>query len=86
MLRPTVRYRAISMELAADLDAHTVEMHIVTDSSESIVIICPRASILAIQEHIEKMAKACPEIATWSDQHHGKRNHAESPRQPSTWR
>jgi hypothetical protein len=74
------------MELAADLDAHTVEMHIVAESSESIAIVCPRDSILAIQEHIEKLAKECPEIATWSDQHHGKRNHAESPRQPSTWR
>ncbi len=64
----TTRYRAVSMELAAYLDAHTVEMRILTDTGATIAIVCPRDSIFAVQRHIEQIGKACPEIATWSDQ------------------
>jgi hypothetical protein len=62
-----IRYRAVSMELAAYLDAHTVEMHIVTDTGEAVVIVCPRDSIFAIQQHIAQIGAACPEILSWSD-------------------
>ena len=62
-----VRYRAVSMEFAADLDAHSVEMHVRTDTGKTIAVVCPRNSIFAVQKHIEQMAQACPEIATWSD-------------------
>jgi hypothetical protein len=78
MLQPAARHRAISMELAAYLDAHTVEMHIVTDTGKTISIVCPRDSIFAIQKHIEQMGKACPEIATWSDQYRDKLNSVEA--------
>lgn len=66
---PPVRYRAVSMEFAAYLDARNVEMKIVTDTGAAIAIVCPRDSIFAIQKHIEQMALACPEIATWSEQY-----------------
>lgn len=62
-----VRYRAVSMEFAANLDAHNVEMRILTDTGQVIAIVCPRDSIFAVRKHIEQIAKACPEIATWSD-------------------
>jgi hypothetical protein len=61
------RFRAVSMEFAAYLDARTVEMHILTDTGQSIAVICPRDSIFAIQEHIGQMRDECPEIATWSE-------------------
>jgi hypothetical protein len=64
----SLQYRAVSMELAADLDARNVEMRIRTDTGRMVAIVCPRASIFAVQKHIEQMAKACPEIETWSDQ------------------
>lgn len=73
------RYRAVSMEFAAYLDAQNVEMHIVTDKGETIVIVCPRDSIFAIQKHIEQLAKACPEIATWSDQYNAELRRPEDP-------
>jgi hypothetical protein len=60
-----LRYRAVSMELAAYLDGHFVEMHIQTDTGRTICIACLRDSILAVQRHIEQMAQDCPEIATW---------------------
>jgi len=63
------RFRAVSMEFAAYLDAHTVEMHILTDTGQSIAIVCPRDSIFAVQKHIGEMRDACPEIATWSRDH-----------------
>ena len=58
-------YRAVSMELAADLDAHNVEMHILTGTGKTIAVICARDSIFAVQKHIEELSKACPEIASW---------------------
>jgi len=63
------RYRAVSMELAAYLDARNVEMHILTDTGETLTVVCPRDSIFAVQRHIEQMGRACPEIVTWSDQY-----------------
>ena len=78
ILPPTsLRVRAVSMEFAAYLDARTVEMHILTDTGQSIAVICPRDSIFAIQEHIGQMRAACPEIATWSNDYSSQpRNHA----------
>ncbi len=64
--RPRQRYRAISMELAACLDEHTVEMRILTDEGDIISVACPRSSIFAVQRHIEQIGRECPEIATWS--------------------
>jgi len=63
-----IRYKAVSMELAAYLDAHNVEMHIITDTGEAIAIVCPRNSIFAIQQHIAQIGTACPEISSWSDE------------------
>lgn len=60
-----IRYCAISMELAAYLDDRYVEMHILTDTGKTVAIVCKEDSILAIQRNIEKLAGACPEIATW---------------------
>jgi len=65
----SLRFRAVSMKFAAYLDAHTVEMHILTDTRQSIAIVCPRDSIFTIQKHIEEMRDACPEIATWSEEY-----------------
>lgn len=72
-LEPSPRYRAVSMELAAYLDGRYVEMHIVTDTGEAVAIVCPRDSIFAVQRHIEKIGRDCPEIASWSH-HTGKPN------------
>jgi len=65
---PTVtrRYRAVSMQLAAHLDAHYVELRILTDNGESIAVACPRDSIFALQQHIEQISRQCPEIAGWN--------------------
>jgi hypothetical protein len=71
------RYRAVSMELTADLDARNVEMHILTDTGKTIAIVCARDSIFAVQRHIERMGNACPEIATWSDDYRAKLNSGE---------
>ena len=73
----TVRYRAVSMELGADLDEHYVEMHILADTGKTIAVVCPRDSIFAVQKHIEQMGKACPEIATWSDDYRARLNSGE---------
>ena len=66
----SVRYRAVSMEFAADLDARNVEMHVRTDTGKTIAVVCPRDSIFAVQKHIEQMGQASPEIATWRDEGH----------------
>ena len=60
-----IRYRAVSMELAAYLDGRYVEMHILTDSGETIAVACDKDSIFAVQRHIEEIGQACPEISTW---------------------
>jgi hypothetical protein len=59
------RYRAVSMKLAAYLDEHCVEMHILTDTGETIAVACPSDSIFAIRWHIERLGQQCPDIATW---------------------
>ena len=61
-----VRYRAVSMELAAYLDGRYVEMHILTDTGETVSVVCNNDSIFSIQRHIEEMGRNCPEIATWT--------------------
>ena len=61
-----IHYRAVAMELAAYLDEHCVEMHILTDTGETIAVVCPTDSIFAILQHIEQLALQCPEIATWA--------------------
>lgn len=60
-----VRYRAISMELAAYLDEHCVEMHILTEDGQTISVACPTDSIFAVLRHIKRLGIDCPEIATW---------------------
>lgn len=72
-------FRAVSMEFAAYLDTHTVEMHILTDSGQSIAVVCPRASIFAIQKHIGEICAACPEIATWSEDDRAQREEVPMP-------
>jgi len=62
---PQIRYRAVSMELAAYLDGRYVEMHILADTGQRIAVACDKDSIFAIQRHIEQMGRECPEIATW---------------------
>ncbi len=71
-----IRYRAVSMELAAYLDARYVEMHIRTDTGALIAIVCDSDSIFAVQRHIEQMGRECPEIATWKPARHGANSHA----------
>jgi len=63
--RLPTRYRAISMELAAYLDEHCVEMHILTDDGQTISVACPTDSIFAVLRHIKRLGIDCPEIATW---------------------
>jgi hypothetical protein len=60
-----IRYCAVSMELAAYLDDRYVEMHILTDTGQTISVVCESDSIFAVQRHIERLGKDCPEIATW---------------------
>ena len=60
------RYLAVSMELAAYLDGHYVEMHIVTDTGKTFAIVCPRDSIFKIQRHIEQIGLDCPQIERWT--------------------
>jgi len=79
LLPEKIRYRAVSMELAAYLDARYVEMHILTDTGAVIAVVCERDSIFAVQRHIEQMGRECPEIATWksvenSDRSRGNRS------------
>jgi hypothetical protein len=63
---PQIRYRAISMEIAAYLDGRYVEMHILTDTGKAIVITCNGDSIFAVQRHIEQIGRECPEISSWT--------------------
>jgi hypothetical protein len=59
------RYHAATMELVAYLDEQRVEMHIVTETGETVAVACARDSIFKVQHSIERMARECPEIATW---------------------
>jgi hypothetical protein len=60
-----VRYRAVSMELAAYLDDRCVEMRILTDAGQTISVACPSDSIFTVGQHIEQLGRQCSEIATW---------------------
>ena len=60
-------YRAATMELVAYLDEQRVEMHIVTQTGETIAVDCAKGSIFRVQQSIERMRRECPEVATWSD-------------------
>jgi len=64
-MKSSVRYRAVSMELAAYLDERCVEMRILTDTGETIAVACPSDSIFTVQRHIEQLGHQCAEIATW---------------------
>jgi hypothetical protein len=65
-VKESAHYRAVSMEIAAYLDGHYVEMRIATESGETIAVVCPRDSIFAVQRHIEQIGHDCPEIASWA--------------------
>jgi len=65
MTYAATRYRAVSMGLAANFDERCVEMHILSDTGETISVTCPSDSIFVIQRHIEQLGDECPEIATW---------------------
>lgn len=60
-----IRYRAASMELAANLRGRFVEMRIRTDIGENIAVVCAGDSIFAVQQHIERLRRGCPEISAW---------------------
>ena len=60
-------YRAASMELVAYLDEQRVEMHILTETGETVAVACAKDSIFRVQRSIERMGQECPEIATWND-------------------
>jgi len=61
-------YRAATMELVAYLDEQRVEMHIVTQTGETVAVDCAKDSIFRVQRSIERMRRECPEVATWSDE------------------
>jgi hypothetical protein len=63
--RAQTRYHAATMELVAYLDEHRVEMHIVTETGQTIAVACAKDSIFRVQRSIEQMGRECPEIATW---------------------
>jgi hypothetical protein len=65
-VKESAHYHAVSMEIAAYLDGHYVEMRIATTSGETIAVVCPRASVFAVQRHIEQIGRDCPEIASWA--------------------
>jgi hypothetical protein len=60
-----IRYHATAMRLAAYLDGRYVEMHILTNTGKTIEIVCERDSIFSVQQHIEQIGLACPEISNW---------------------
>lgn len=63
---PQYRFSAVSMELTAYLDEHRVDMLVVASDGTTVAIECENNSILNIQQHIDAIVEACPEIATWS--------------------
>jgi len=63
---PQFRFRAVSMEFAAQLDERRVDMLIVTADGTTIAVECENDTIFEIQRHIAQMARDCPEIATWN--------------------
>jgi hypothetical protein len=65
--QPIARYRAVSMEFAVHLDDRYVEMHIHTDTGDTLTVVCPSDSILTIKRHIERIAAQCSEIESWRE-------------------
>jgi hypothetical protein len=63
--RAQTRYHAATMELVAYLDERRVEIHIVTETGETVAVACAKDSIFRVQRSIERMGRECPEIATW---------------------
>ncbi|MDZ4736305.1 MAG: hypothetical protein SGJ07_08135 [Rhodospirillaceae bacterium] len=63
-----IRINAAAMQLVADLDGRYVELHVITNTGQTVAITCGNDSIFAIQRHIEQMAEECPEIASWAAQ------------------
>ena len=55
-----IRFRAVAMQLVADLDGRYVEMQVVTDTGEAVAIAREKDSIFAVQRHIEQMGRECP--------------------------
>lgn len=62
---PQFRFRAVSMEFAAQLDERRVDMLIVTADGTTIAVECPNDTIFEIERHITKIGRDCPEIAGW---------------------
>jgi hypothetical protein len=60
-----IRFRAVAMQLVADLDGRYVEMHVITETGDAVAIACEKDSIFAVQRHIEQMGRECPEISSW---------------------
>jgi len=60
-----IRFRAVAMQLVADLDRRYVEMHVITETGDAVAIACEKDSIFAVQRHIEQMGRECPEISSW---------------------
>ncbi len=60
-----IRFRAVAMQLIADLDGRYVEMHVVTDTGQTVAIACEKDSIFTVQRHIEQMGRECPEVSSW---------------------
>jgi hypothetical protein len=64
-------YRAATMEFVAYLEGQYVDMHIVTDTGETLAVAFNKDSIFKVQRSIERMGRECPEIATWGDRSGG---------------
>jgi hypothetical protein len=66
--QPQFRFRAVSMDLIADLDERYVEMRIITGDGTTIAVECHNDAIFQIQRHIDHIAQECPEVMTWPRQ------------------
>jgi hypothetical protein len=65
----SVRCRAISVDFATCPDQPSVEMHILTDAGKMIAVVCDRASLFPMQQHIEQIGRAYPGIQAWKSTH-----------------
>lgn len=62
---PQFRFRAVSMELAVQLEEHRVDMLVVTEDGTTVAIECENDAISKIAQHIAAISHHCPEIARW---------------------
>jgi len=60
-----LRCHAVAMDFAAYLDEQYVELRVRTATGKTIIVVCDKDSIFSIQQHIEQIGRACPEISTW---------------------